>query len=192
MCLMRDKDVSMQMAILNAGFDVFSQNPGASLADVAAQAGVGRATLHRHFSRRADLIAEMALVASQQLNAAVEEATRDAETCTDGLRIAFRAMLPLAQRYMFLATEPVDQDPRVAEAYACERAELLNDVEQAKTEGTFDRAIPTIWIAQAYENLLFAGWAMVAEQEATPNQAADLAWRTLTEGLKPLEKTHDA
>jgi len=192
MCLMRDKNVSLKVNILYAGFDVFSQNPGASLAEVAAHAGVGRATLHRHFSGRADLVAEMALVASQELNAAVKEATRDTETYTDGLRIAFRAMLPLAQRYMFLATEPVDQDPRVADAYAGDKAELRDDIEQAKAEGTFDPAIPTIWIAQAYENLLFAGWAMVAAQEATPNQAADLAWRTLTQGLKPQGKTQDA
>lgn len=186
---MRDNSVSSNLSILNAAFDLFSQNPGASLAEVAAHAGVGRATLHRHFAGRADLVAEMALVASQELNAAVDEATRDCETYTEGLRVAFRAMLPLAQRYMFLATEPVDQDPRVAAAYAAETAELLNDVEQAKAEGTFDPSIPSIWIAQAYENLLYAAWTMIATQEATPNQAADLAWRTLTQGMKPQGST---
>ncbi|MEL6451713.1 MAG: TetR/AcrR family transcriptional regulator [Pseudomonadota bacterium] len=180
---MRDKDVSNKVALLTAAFDVFSQNPGASLAEVAAQAGVGRATLHRHFSGRAALVAEMALVASQELDAAVETATKDAATYTDGLRLAFRAMLPLAQRYMFLATEPVDQDPRVAAAYAQETADLCRDIDHAKAEGTFDPAIPTAWIAAAYENLLYAAWTLVAAEEATPNQAADLAWRTLTTGL---------
>ena len=186
MCLMTNSvRLSTKDAIVEAAFAVFSKNPSAALSDVAERAGVGRATLHRHFAGRADLVAEMALVASAELNAAVEEATRATETYTEGLRIAFRAMLPLAQRYMLLATEPVDQDPRVAAAYAAETAELIHDIEEAKREGTFDPAIPTTWIAQAYENLLYAAWTMVASQEATPNQAAALAWRTLTQGMKP-------
>lgn len=182
---MRDKIESLKHAILNAGFEVFSHNPGASLAEVAAHAGVGRATLHRYFSGRAALVAELALVASQELNAAVEDATRDVDSHTEGLRVAFRAMLPLAQRHMFLATEPVEQDARVAAAYAADTAALLHSIEQAKGEGTFEHHVPSAWIARAYENLLYAGWAMIVAEEATPNQAADLAWRTLTQGLKP-------
>ncbi|MFL4469792.1 TetR/AcrR family transcriptional regulator [Tateyamaria armeniaca] len=189
---MRDNNDLTRQFILNAGFDVFSQNPGASLAEVATHAGVGRATLHRYFSGRADLMAELALVATAELSAAVEAATRDVDTHTEGLRVAFRAMLPLAQRHMFLATEPVGQDPRVAKAYAAETAELVHSIEQAKIEGTFDPHVPTAWIAQAYDNLLYAGWEMVTAEEATPNQAADLAWRTLTRGLKPQGNSDDA
>ncbi|WP_299297530.1 TetR/AcrR family transcriptional regulator [uncultured Tateyamaria sp.] len=188
---MRGKTVSSKSTILEAGFDLLSRNPGASLAEIAAHAGVGRATLHRHFTGRADLVAEMALVASSELNTAVDAAVQDAPTYAEGLRVAFRAMLPLAQRYMFLGTEPVEQDPRVAATYAAETAELYSDIDAAKAEGAFDTDVPTAWIAQAYENLLYASWAMVAAEEATPNQAADLAWRTLTTGLKPTEKHHD-
>jgi len=188
---MRDKNVSTKHTILEAGFDLLSRNPGASLGDIATHAGVGRATLHRHFTGRADLVAEMALAASSELNTAVEEAVRDVPSYADGLRVAFRAMLPLAQRYMFLATEPVEQDPRVAAAYAAETVALHSDIDAAKAEGAFAADVPTAWIAHAYENLLFASWAMVAAQDATPNQAADLAWRTLTRGLTSMGTEHD-
>lgn len=179
---MRDANVSTEAHILEAAFAVFSQNPGASLADVAKQAGVGRATLHRHFSGRDDLIVALTLTAARELDEAVQEATRDCETYTQALEVALGAILPLAARHMFLATEPAANNPRVAEVYASQTRDLTRDIDMAKAEGAFDPHIPTEWIVQAYENLIYAGWAMVAAGDATPKQAAALAWRTLTQG----------
>ena len=182
---MRDKSVSSRNALLNAAFDVFSQNPGASLSDVAYAAGVGRATLHRHFAGREDLMVALTLVAAEELEAAVEEAVKDCTTYTEALRVALTAMLPLASRHMFLATDAAQSDPRVTQTYAKQTRALADDIEAARAEGTFAPDIPTAWIVEAYENLLYAGWAMVVAGEATPRQAADLAWRTFTQGLKP-------
>ncbi|MEO9573083.1 MAG: helix-turn-helix domain-containing protein [Tateyamaria sp.] len=182
---MRDKSVSKRAVILNAAFDVFSQNPGASLAEVATQAGVGRATLHRYFAGRDDLMVALTLTAAQELDAAAEAAVAECTTYTEGLRFALAAILPLAALHMFLATEAASNDPRVIEVYAAQDRDLSSDIEAAKAEGTFAEHVPTAWIVQAYNNLIYAGWAMVAAGDATPKQAADLAWRTLTEGLKP-------
>ncbi|MCY4334201.1 MAG: hypothetical protein OXC60_05955, partial [Litoreibacter sp.] len=52
------------------------------------------------------------------------------------------------------------------------------------TEGAFDATVPTEWIVEAYENLTYAAWSLVRSGEATPKQAAELAWRTLSRGLK--------
>lgn len=182
MCLMRDINVSTIDHILEAAFEVFSQNPGASLADVAKRAGVGRATLHRHFSGRTDLMVALTLTAAKELDAAVEQATADCQTYTEGLEAGLNAILPLAARHMFLSTEPASQDPRVAEVYAAQVGDLAHDIDMAKAEGTFDPNVPTEWIVQAYENLIYAGWSMVVAGDATPKQAAVLAWRTLTKG----------
>ncbi|WP_299773321.1 TetR/AcrR family transcriptional regulator [uncultured Tateyamaria sp.] len=182
---MRDKDVSKIDHILEAAFEVFSQNPGASLADVAKQAGVGRATLHRHFAGRDDLMIALTLTAAKELDAAVEEATANCQTYTEGLEAGLQAILPLAARHMFLSTEPASQDPRVTEVYATQTRDLAHDIDMAKAEGTFDPHVPTEWIVQAYENLIYAGWATVVAGDATPKQAAALAWRTLTKGTCP-------
>ncbi|WP_299048472.1 TetR/AcrR family transcriptional regulator [uncultured Tateyamaria sp.] len=182
---MRDKDVSSSNVILNAAFDVFSQNPGASLADVAKAAGVGRATLHRHFSGRDDLMVALTLAAARELDDAVNHAVADCATYTQGLEMALHAILPLAARHMFLATEPAAHDPRVAAVYAAQTHDLAHDIDMAKAEGTFDPHVPTEWIVQAYENLIYAGWTMVTSGDATPKQAAAFAWRTLTQGTRP-------
>ena len=182
---MRDTNVSSSDHILNAAFAVFSQNPGASLADVAKAAGVGRATLHRHFAGRDALMVELTLTAARELDAAVDAAVADCATYTEALELALHAILPLAARHMFLATEPAAQDPRVAEVYAAQTRDLAHDIDMAKSEGTFDPHIPTEWIVQAYENLIYAGWTLVTSGDATPKQAAALAWRTLTQGNRP-------
>lgn len=170
-------------AILEASFQIFNARPGASLEDVAKHAGVGRATLHRHFSSRKALMIALAHTATDELNAAVEAATADATSHTDGLKRALAAIIPLAERQWFLAHEPVLDDPAVAAAYASDMNQLCAEIDAAKAEGAFDEAVPTQWIASACENLTYAAWAMVRDGELTASQAADLAWRTLTNGL---------
>ena len=55
--------LSSRDAIIEAAFSVFSKNPSAALADVAERAGVGRATLHRHFASRDDLMRALSKIA---------------------------------------------------------------------------------------------------------------------------------
>ena len=179
---------SSNEAIIEAAFQLFNEKPGASLTDVAQRAGVGRATLHRHFKSRDTLMVALARTAQDELNEAVETAVAGATTHSEGLKLSLAAIIPLANRQWFLAHEPVDADPEVANAYKADLEELEAEIDAAKEEGTFSKDVPTKWIVQAYENLTYSAWALVRDGEATPNQAADLAWRTLTEGLKGTSK----
>lgn len=171
-------------AIIEAAFDVFAKQPTASLGDVAERAGVGRATLHRHFAGRPELMRALAKIALDELDLAVDEATANAESYEEGFRLALYAMIPLANRQWFLAHEGMEADEEVATAYKASRDELSADVEKAKEEGFFDATIPTLWIVETYENLTYTAWSFVRSGEATPKQAADLAWRTFCQGLR--------
>ncbi|MEM9783269.1 MAG: helix-turn-helix domain-containing protein [Pseudomonadota bacterium] len=171
-------------AIIEAAFHVYAERPTASLGDVAERAGVGRATLHRYFPGRADLMRALALTAMEELERAATAATAAAESYAEGFRLALHAIVPLANRQWFLAQEGVEADQDVAAAYQASRDQLWADVEAAKAEGLFASDIPTAWIVTAFENLTYAAWSLVRDGEATPKQAAELAWRTLTRGLK--------
>jgi len=170
-------------AILEASFQVLNKTPGASLGDIAEHAGVGRATLHRHFSSRDALMAALAKAAMNELNEAIEAAVADATSYGDGLKRALTAIIPLAERQWFLANETTGHDADIAAAYEADKAQLIADIDAAKAEGTFAQSVPTSWIATSYENLIYAAWTMVRAGEATASQAADLAWLTLTSGL---------
>lgn len=171
-------------AIIEAAFDVFSANQAASLGDVARRAGVGRATLHRHFAGKPELMRALAKTALAELNKAVEEATVEATSYEEGFKLSLLAIVPLANRQWFLANEGLAADPEIAAAYEASRDELLRDVEEAKNEGAFDPNVPAAWIVEAYEHLTYAAWSLVRSGEATPKQAAEFAWRTLSQGVK--------
>ncbi|UZD90266.1 TetR/AcrR family transcriptional regulator [Cognatishimia activa] len=178
------KRLNTETAILEAAFEIFGKNPGASLSDVAELAGVGRATLHRHFAGRDELIRALARNAMDELDAAVDEAVKGAPSYTEGLRLALEAMLPLASRQMFLATEAAAQTGDIAERIQSDFDELVRDVKKAQAEGGLRKEVPAEWFARAYENLIYAGWEMVRNEEATSKQAADFAWGLLSEGAK--------
>lgn len=177
------KRLDTRSAILEAAFEAFGQNPGASLAEVADLAGVGRATLHRHFAGRDDLIRALAELAMDELDAAVDAAVADAASYTEGLRLAMEAILPLASRQMFLATEAAVQTGAIAERTEADFVELVDGVKHAQAEGGLRKDVPAEWIARAYDNLIYAGWDLVRAEEATPRQAADFAWKTLMDGM---------
>lgn len=183
MCLIMTKSDS-KSAVIEAAFEVFSRDPSASLSVVAARAGVGRATLHRHFPGRAALLSEMTTIAIAELDAAVDQAVATAETHTEGLRLALRAMVPLGPRQWFLNTDAGVGDGEVQASIAEGRAELIAAIDAAKSEGCFDPQTPSAWIAEAFDALLYMAWTMVRSELATTDQAADFAWKMLIQDRK--------
>ena len=180
MCLMTQRT---KEKLIEAGFAVFAASPTATLQDVATAANLGRATLYRHFKGRDDLTAALASTALSHLDQAITAKTQDAKTHSEALRLRLQAMIPLADRQMFLANEPLDHLPEMLAAYAQQLEALTAAVDGAKAEGTFDPMVPTTWIVQAFETLTYAAWAVVRDGDATPDEAAALTWRTLTTGL---------
>jgi TetR/AcrR family transcriptional regulator, mexCD-oprJ operon repressor len=61
-------------AILDAAARVLGRSPDAAMADVADQAGLGRATLYRHFPTRESLLQGVAEAATSELTAAIQAA----------------------------------------------------------------------------------------------------------------------
>ncbi|MEM7779650.1 MAG: helix-turn-helix domain-containing protein [Pseudomonadota bacterium] len=174
---------SADAAIIEAAFELLIENPGASLGEIAKRAGVGRATLHRYFSSRDDLILALTKAAIVEMDEAVETACEDAATHSDALYLSLEALIPLGDRYRFLATEPAEDHADIAAEFERQNQETIDLIEHTKREGLFDPTVPTSWIAQSFENLLYAGWESVNAAQCTPDQATQLAWRTLTVGL---------
>ena len=171
-------------AIIEAGFRVLGQNPAASLADIAATAGVGRATLHRHFKGRGELIRALALSAAKELESAADNAARRAVSNTDALKRIMQAIVPLGARHMFLLSGAAEQYPDVQAELDRQDAELMSVIEAARKEGLYTSSCPAAWVKQSFDMLVYGAWQMVFQQQATPQQASNLAWTTFKAGLK--------
>ncbi len=170
-------------AIIEAAFACLNADPTTTLAEIAQSAGVGRATLHRHFKGRADLVQALADRALAETAQAAERAAA-ATSYTQALRRIMRAMIELGDRHWFLAQETTARSDRSAEEHARQRGEFLDLMLSAAKEGAFDQALPQAWVEQVYDHLIHAAWEMVRGKEATVNQAAELAWTTFVGGLR--------
>ena len=175
--------ISTKEAIIEAAFTLFRENPRASLAEIAELAGVGRVTLHRYFSGRDDLVIELAKLALKELDDAAEKAAEHAPSYTEAMRLMLFALVPLADRQWFLSHQEVDDHPDIQKEYERQIAEMNDVINEAKKEGGFDASVPSRWISEAFDGLLYAAWEMVRNEEATAKQAAELAWNTLISGV---------
>ncbi|NKB37790.1 MAG: TetR family transcriptional regulator [Gammaproteobacteria bacterium] len=180
--MVKSKRLSAREALIEAAFEVLSRNPGASLSRIAGFAGVGRATLHRHFSSRQELLQKLTQQALQEMNEAAEQACVGVNSYSEALKKTLTAVIPLGDRYYFLTREPIEEDTELKKAIGQQTREMENLVNAAKDEGLFDSDISTDWIVQAFDHLIYAAWECMRNETATPAQASELAWRTLTLG----------
>ncbi|MCY6381077.1 TetR/AcrR family transcriptional regulator [Hoeflea prorocentri] len=177
------KRLSARQAIIEAAFEVFGRDPSASLAQVADAAGVGRATLHRQFAGRDDLIRALLYQAVREIEDAARKAAAGARSHTEALEAIMTALVALGDRQWFLAQERTADgaDEPYREKQEHEFLQLLTEVQK---EGLFPERCPVEWAAKVFDHLVYAAWIQVRDGHATPKQAARLAWSTLTAGLK--------
>jgi TetR/AcrR family transcriptional regulator, mexCD-oprJ operon repressor len=107
-------------AILEAAVHVLAERGDASMAEIAAATGVGRATLYRHFPTREALIDALKAEAFEELSARIEDAGLDRVSAPEALERLLRAFFLVGERYIFLVHErpksglPKEEEERFA------------------------------------------------------------------------------
>jgi AcrR family transcriptional regulator len=166
-------------AILDAAIAVLARDPSASLGEVAAEAGVGRTTVHRYFAERSDLMAALIGHVLEQVAAATERAGLG-----DGLADA--ALARLCREYFELGDvlTMMFNDPHITTAESF-RQEAEHDralfalIARGQAEGTIDAAMGAVWIQYTLWALLYSAWALMREQSLPRHEALELCLRSL-------------
>ncbi len=169
-------------AIVDAAIRLWAVNPGASLSEVALRAGVGRATLHRHFHGREALVTAVARICLEEMHEAVGQALAPDASARARLRAMFDAVVPLGDRYSFLQREPV-ADEDVAAGYRAQLDWAVALVSDLKAEGDIAPDVPSAWVVGQIDQLVWTAWNQVARGRVAAADAASLCVRTLLEGL---------
>ncbi len=173
-----------RQGLMNAAGAVLARNPGAAMADIAKEAGVGRATLYRHFPTREDLIRALVLESLHQIDEATQQIPVDRLSAAQVLAEIVEAIVPLGDRFRFLSSEPIVlNDPEIKAAYDRQLDELGDLIEAMKAEGSLDRAVPTAWVVAAIDALVYAAWHAVDDGAVARRDAAALTFRTIMQGL---------
>src|SRR5436305_505792 len=100
--------------ILESAIHVFALDPAAGMNDVAEHAGVGRATLYRHFPCRDDLMAAIKAQARNEAVIAVERCPLEEGSSLDSIEHIVSEVIELGDRYRFISgwRSEGDDEPR--------------------------------------------------------------------------------
>jgi AcrR family transcriptional regulator len=171
-----NKSTQTKQHIIEAAFSTLNQNPRATLADVATQAGVGRATLHRHFSGREDLLHHMYSHALSAMEHISNEVTVDCQSYSEALQVMFMALISQGHGLAFIMTQPTPQSSDIRANMQRQNEELLALLRACRQEGLFKRQLSDDWIMTLFDHLIHAGWEWQINTQSDPELAAEQAW----------------
>ncbi|MFN9216054.1 MAG: TetR/AcrR family transcriptional regulator [Gemmatimonadota bacterium] len=172
--------------IVEAAATVWAADPSATLDVVAQRAGVGRATLHRHFPSRAALIRTAALEGIAALAAALDAAALGQRRPAEALDALINILVPFGDRLHFLlVTGELIDDPDLAAAEAAVNGSIRQLLDSAAAAGVLRNDLPAAWRFRALEALLYAAWTAVAVGEIARLDAPELVRDTLRRGFGP-------
>jgi AcrR family transcriptional regulator len=148
---------------------------GASMADIAAAAGVGRATLYRYYPSRDDLLTGIARAGVEELSERVSEAELGTVGVEAGLARLTRAFLAVGPKYMAIwAGGAIPERKKQLDEAEVDR-QLSEPVRELLRRGAADKTIrtdlPTEVLFQLYTALLERALVMVMRRELGAEQA---------------------
>lgn len=187
-----DPELAKHTALLDAAVSYLVAHPRASLAQIAAAAGIGRTTLFKLFATRDDLEHAVAVRALAVCQAAVDEAdSRLADHARDGgLRALVTALLPIGPQLNFIWRTPsLDVDDEVHRVYLRLDRSLLAVLGRARSAGVL-RDLPDWWLGQTLYALVYVAWESVQSGRLARLDAPDLVLDTMLGGVGQPSPSH--
>jgi TetR/AcrR family transcriptional regulator, mexCD-oprJ operon repressor len=173
-------------AIIEAAIATFGRDPDASMADVAAAAGVGRVTLYAHFPNRQALIEATLDHVLTQGRAALEVADIDEGPAPDALTRAIESAWSVLDRHMSLyAVAKDDVSVQLRQRHEPFLARIEGLIERGRREGTFRSDLPTSWLVTTYYTMVHGAGREVVEGRLDAADAPRLLSATLLAAFAP-------
>ncbi|MGP4018418.1 TetR family transcriptional regulator [Saccharopolyspora sp. 5N708] len=170
-------------AILDAAVGMLGKDASASLADIAAAAGVGRTTLHRYFPDRSHLLAALSAVAADKITAATADAAPEHGTAPQALDRLCQQLFELGDLLMLVFNDQElvtcgtwDEDTDADRT-------VLRIVERGHDDGTIDPELDGRWIQQVLWAVLYSAWQHTRCNGAPKHAALSMCLRTLRKAV---------
>ncbi|MFI6496771.1 TetR/AcrR family transcriptional regulator [Nonomuraea typhae] len=143
-------------AILDAGQRLLTLDPGASVAEVAKAAGVGRVTLYGHFPSREHLVDAVITRAIQEADAALDDPELAELPAAEAMARLVASSWEILNRHsrLFVAADRALPAERIRERHAepLRRVEAL--IERGRASGEFRTDVRASWQVSTFFALL--------------------------------------
>lgn len=162
-------------AILAAAPVALRKNPDASVADIAAEAGVGRMTLYGHFRTRAELIEAAVIESLERGELVLSETSLDGDPATALARLIASSWALVDQsRALLAAAQKELSATRIRELHEKAEARMRDLLERGRREGVFRTDVPASWLLTTVHVVMNAAAEEITVGRLDPADAARL------------------
>ncbi|MFF8633901.1 TetR/AcrR family transcriptional regulator [Streptomyces pilosus] len=141
-------------AILEAAERVLAEEPGASMEQIAAAAGVARTTIHRRFASRQALIEALASSAARQLARAVDDGRPDTAPPLVAMHRITANVLRVKSAWAFALELPAGPGSEAATLHQDIDRTCVAVLERAQQDQLIDAAADLDWVRRVYYALI--------------------------------------
>lgn len=170
--------------IVAAATRLLADDPEATMQDVADAAGLGRATVYRHFPTREGLTRAIELAAIAEVGAALADGRLEEGDPLEALGRAIEVIFEIGDRYRVVAHDPRDgptpEKREMAESAFRPMAALL---ERARLQGALAHEPPLEWVYAAVGAIIGAAFRQLAAGTLTREEAPGVVMRTILGGF---------
>jgi TetR/AcrR family transcriptional repressor of mexCD-oprJ operon len=173
-----------KQAALEAATRLLAANPRASMQEIAAAAGISRATLHRYFPSRDTLVEELGLLAFERIEAAFASARLDEGTAVEALGRLVEALLPSVQQFAWMTAERQleESEPLMTKDRSLDAA-VERLLRRGQAEGSLRTDMPIAWLGYTLSGLLLAGAEATRRGYIAPRDFARLVLQSYFAGV---------
>jgi AcrR family transcriptional regulator len=171
--------------IVGAATRVLGANLDASMREVAAASGVGRATVYRHFANRDELMRAIRLRALRDCREALAPEVFAHASAREALGAVLATLVPVLDRYRVLldAPPPDRSDPEQRALAEAIEQPLLELIQRGQVTGELDPRVPPEFAMAVLIGVLRAAREAVAGGRMPAEAAHTLALRSLLAGI---------
>lgn len=154
--------------VLRSAAALLTHKSTATMDEVAKAAGIGRATLHRHFAGRDALVKALENLGIQEFEAALDAARLDDGASEEALRRLIACVEPSAGLLSFLVNEnQLFEGDQVNEGWNRADARVSAFFRRGQERGEFRIDLTPAWLTEALYGLVGTGaWAVQAGRVA--------------------------
>src|SRR5215208_5221548 len=146
-------------AILDAAAAVFAERgEQASMADVAAAAGMARATVYRYFPNREALLEELGRLAVEEAGERLEAGRLGEVGVQEPFQRAVRALVAVGEPFVVVSRQNARPDPAKFERRIALPLRTL--IERAQSLGEVRHDLPASWLMESLIGIVVSGLQM--------------------------------